>query len=114
MSAIQVTARMKIHDGKLAEFKEAAELCMKSVRENDSGTLQYDWFLNKDETECVVRETYRDSDALLEHVGNLGDAGGALVATCSMELEMFGAPSEQLVAATERMRPKIYSPLLSM
>ena len=46
MSALQVTARLTIHEGKLDEFKEVAARCMQSVREKDSGTLQYDWFLN--------------------------------------------------------------------
>jgi quinol monooxygenase YgiN len=72
MSEIQVTARLRIHDGKLEEFKDVAEKCMESVRTKDTGTLQYDWFFNADHTECVVRETYRDSEAVLEHMANLG------------------------------------------
>ena len=32
-----------------------AASAMQSVREKDSGTLQYDWFFNNDETECVVK-----------------------------------------------------------
>lgn len=112
MSAMQLTARMKIHDGKLHAFKEAEDLCMQSVRENDSGILQYDWFLSEDNSECIVRETYRDTDALLEHIGNLGNAGKALFAACSMDLEIYGSPSEELVAATQQMGAKVYSPFL--
>ena len=55
MEAIQVTARLVIHEGKLEEFKELAAQCMQLVRERDSGTLQYDWFFSDDHTECVVR-----------------------------------------------------------
>jgi len=61
MDAIQVTARLTIHEGKLEQFKELAAQCMRSARERDSGTLQYDWFFNDSYTECVVRETYKDS-----------------------------------------------------
>lgn len=32
MSEIQVTATLKIHDGKLEEFKRVADRCMQSVR----------------------------------------------------------------------------------
>jgi hypothetical protein len=64
MDALQVTARLAIHEGKLEEFKELAAQCMQLVRERDSGTLQYDWFFNDDHTECVLRETYKDSGAL--------------------------------------------------
>jgi quinol monooxygenase YgiN len=47
MKAIQVTARAAIHEGKLEEFKVLAAQCMRTVRERDSGTLQYDWFFNQ-------------------------------------------------------------------
>jgi quinol monooxygenase YgiN len=48
MSEILVIARLKIHDGKLEEFKRVAEKCLQSVRTKDSGTLQYDWFFSED------------------------------------------------------------------
>ena len=72
MSEIQVTARLKIHEDKLEEFKRAAEECMQSVRTKDSGTLQYDWFFNGDHSESVVHERYRDSNGVIEHNANLG------------------------------------------
>jgi quinol monooxygenase YgiN len=108
MSELQVTARLKVHDGKLAEFKAAAEGCVTSVRENDSGTLQYDWFFNEDETECVVRERYRDSDAVLEHIANMGDAFGALLGVCDIQLEVYGDPSPELVAASEGLSVEVF------
>ena len=109
MSALQVTARLSIHEGKLDEFRDAAARCMQSVREKDSGTLQYDWFFNADHTECVVRETYQDSQAVFEHMGNLGEALEALLGVCDMDLEVFGSPSAELVEATTNMAARIYS-----
>ena len=64
MSELQITVRLKVHDGKLEDFKQVAARCMDSVRDNDSGTLAYDWFFNSDQTECVVRERYRDSSRI--------------------------------------------------
>ena len=72
MSELHAIARLKIHHGKLEEFKRLAVKCMESVRTRDSGTLQYDWFFSDDHSECVVHERYRDSAALLEHGANLG------------------------------------------
>ena len=109
MSSLQVTARFTIQEGKLPEFKVLAARCMASVREKDSGTLQYDWFLSEDESECIVRETYRDSAALLEHLGNVGEILGALLGVADFDLEVYGSPSEELIAATAAMTPKIYS-----
>ena len=114
MSQLQVTARLTIHDGQLEKFKEVAAACLESVRTRDSGTLQYDWFLSADQTECVVRETYRDSDALLEHVGNLGETMGALLAVADIDIEVFGAPSAALVEATAELAPRVFLPFQSI
>ncbi|MBP7450804.1 MAG: antibiotic biosynthesis monooxygenase [Flavobacteriales bacterium] len=80
MSEIQGIARQKIHPGKLDEFKHLAAECMRSAREKDTGTLQYDFYFNTDESECIVYERYRDSAALLEHTQNLGDLMGKVMA----------------------------------
>ena len=114
MDALQVTARLTIRAGKLEEFKLLAAQCMRVVRDRDSGTLQYDWFFNDDQSECVVRETYRNSDAVLEHVANLGPTLGAMLGVCDMVLEIYGAPSDQLVKATAGLAPKIYAPFQSI
>jgi len=114
MSALQVTARLTIHPGKLAEFKEVAAACLRSVQERDSGTLQYDWFMNADSSVCVVRETYRDSAAVFEHIGNLGETLGALLGVSDMDLEIFGEPSAELTAALTDMGAGIYSPFQSL
>jgi quinol monooxygenase YgiN len=70
MNEIQGIARLKIHDGKLEEFKRVASQCMQVVRTKDTGTLQYELYFNEDQTECLVLERYRDAQALLEHHNN--------------------------------------------
>ena len=114
MDTIQVTARLTIHEGKLEEFKAVAAQCMRLVRERDSGTLQYDWFFNDTHTECVVRETYKDSGAVLAHIANLGATLGAILGVCDMALEVYGSPSVELVKAAAGLAPKIYSPFQSL
>lgn len=114
MNALQVTARLAIHEGKLEEFKELAAQCMQLVRDRDSGTLQYDWFFNDDHTECVVRETYKDSGAVLEHMANLGPTFGAFLSVCDSAFEVYGFPSDELVKATAGLAPRIYSPFQSI
>ncbi len=114
MNAIEVTARGAIHEGKLEEFKALAAECMRMAREMDSGTLQYDWFLNEAQTECVVREAYRDSEAVLEHIANLGATMRAIVSVCDWTFEVFGSPSPELVEAAAGLSPKVYAPFQSM
>jgi quinol monooxygenase YgiN len=73
MSELQCIARLKIHDGKLDEFKCLAAKCAELVRTKDTGTLQCELYFNNDNTECLVFERYRDSQALLDHHKNLED-----------------------------------------
>ncbi len=54
MSELQCVARLKIHDGKLDEFKRLAAKCAELVRTKDTGTLQYELYFNSDNTECLV------------------------------------------------------------
>ena len=108
MSELQVTARFAIHDGQLDAFKSLAEACMASVREKDTDTLQYDWFLDPDGTKCVVRERYASSEAVLAHIGNLGELLGQLMGTADMSLEVFGDPSPELAEASAGLSPKVY------
>jgi len=107
-------ARLKIHPGKLAEFKRLQSNCMESVRTKDTGTLQYDWYISSDYEECLVVERYRDSRALLEHFENLGKTMAALFETCSGSGEICGIPSPELTKALEGSPVRIYSPYQSM
>lgn len=110
MEEIHATGHLKIHSGKINEFKAIAEQCMKSVREKDTCTLKYDWFINEDQSECLVREEYRDSEAWLEHMANLGETMGQLFAVSDISsIEVFGKPTDQLLKAIAGMDVKYYS-----
>ncbi|BCS34966.1 hypothetical protein TBR22_A41920 [Luteitalea sp. TBR-22] len=114
MDTLQVTARLAIHSGKREQFEARAAECVRLVRERDTGTRQYDWFLDDEGTECVVREAYRDSAAALEHLANLGPALMALFEVCDLTLEICGTPSTELRAATAPFAPRVYAPFLSL
>jgi quinol monooxygenase YgiN len=107
-------ARLKIHPGKLEEFKRLQYKCLESVQTKDIGTLQYDLFFNSDYSECLAIERYRDSEALLEHLANLGNTLTAIFETCSGSGEICGTPSPELKKALESSPVRIYSPYLSM
>ena len=74
MSKIQASAKLKIPTGRLDEFKEASADYIKEVKEKDKGTLQCDWFLSSDKTECEIREMYESSEAALAHQTNLEES----------------------------------------
>jgi quinol monooxygenase YgiN len=109
MEQIQVTATLpNIAPGNLAEVKELASRALE-ITKNEETTLQYDWFFNDDETKCVVRETYVSSDAVLAHMGNMGDLIGRLGELGGgLEIEAFGDPSPELLAAAAALEPTVY------
>jgi quinol monooxygenase YgiN len=98
VSELQGIARIKFHEGKLAEFERLTTECMEIVRAKDSGTLQYDVYLSDDHSECIVLERYRDSESLIEHATNLGDINEAIAATGSVSGALLGEPSKELRA----------------
>jgi quinol monooxygenase YgiN len=69
-------ARFKFHEGELEEYNRLSVRAMEIVRTKDTGTLPFDIYFNDDQSECMVVERYRDSEALIEHMANLGDLGG--------------------------------------
>ena len=109
MNRIQVSARFaNVSSATLTEFKEAAAEAM-DIAKGEPGVLQYDWFFNDNQTVCVVRETYRDSDALLAHIANVGHAFARLVELGGgCELEMFGDRPAQLGDARAGLRHSVF------
>ena len=114
MSELQCVARLKIHDGKLDEFKRLAPKCPELVRTKDTGTLQYELYFNSDNTECLVFERYRDSQALLDHHKNLGDTMAAILQTCSGYGGVCGTPSPQLIEQLKGSPVQVYTPFLAV
>jgi quinol monooxygenase YgiN len=107
-------ARFKFHEGKLEEFERLAAQCMEIVRTKDTGTLQYESYFNDDQSECIVLERYRDSEALIEHAAHLGDLTEAILATGSVSGELLGEPSAELRAKLADSGVRLFTPFLSM
>lgn len=109
MNNLQITARFQIHDGKLTDFKKLAEECLSIVKAKDKDRLQYDWYFDSAQTECVLREAYPDSNALLTHLGNIGEVFGKLLAVGDFSAEVYGQPSEELQKAISSLKIKSYT-----
>ena len=114
VSELQGFARFKFHAGELEEFKRLAARCMEIVRTKDTGTLQYDIYFNDDQSECIVHERYRDSDALIEHATHLGGLAEAILGTGSVSAALLGEPSAELRAQMADSEVRSFRPYLSM
>ena len=114
MSELQGIARWQIHADELEEFKRLSARCLEIVRTEDTGTLQYETYFNDDESECIVLERYRDSEALSEHLAHIGDLMGAILATGSISGELLGDASAELRAQLADSGVGLFTPFQSM
>ena len=114
MSELQGIGRFKFHEGELEEFKRLAAQCMEIVRAKDTGTLQYDIYLNDDQSECIVHERYRDSEAIIEHAAHLGDLNEAIGASGFLSGVLLGKPSAELRAMMADGEVRLFTPYQSM
>ncbi|MGH2538931.1 MAG: putative quinol monooxygenase [Gemmatimonadota bacterium] len=116
MSELVGIARFKIHEGKLEEFKRLSDEAMEIVKTKDTGTLRYDTYFNDDESECVILEVYRDSQAAIEHAEHIGELSAAVLAIVSVvHGELLGEPSEEIrarLAASDV--PQLFMPYETM
>ena len=114
MSELQGISRVRFHDGRLEEFKSLSLQCTEIVRAKDSGTLQFEIYLSDDQSEGLVLERYRDSEALIEHATNLGGLGQAILATGLVSGALLGEPSAELKALLADGPVRVFTPFLSM
>ena len=99
MSELLGIARFKFHEGKREEYLRLSDQATEIVRAKEPGTLQYDLYLNADQSECMFIERYRDSKAAMEHAANLGHLFDAVLSTVEVvHGELLGEPSAELRA----------------
>ena len=96
MDELQGIVRFTFHAGMVEELKRLSAECIEIVRSKDLGTLQYDTYFNDDESQAIVLERFRDSDALILHGQNMAPLMEAIMATGTVSGELLGAPNEQL------------------
>ena len=108
-------ARFKPHAGKVEEYKRLCAQAMEIVRTRDTGTLQYDIFTNEDESEFIVVERYRDSEAAIEHFAHINDLMAPILAMGSISGEILGEPNAEIkknLAGSKE--PRLFTPWMSM
>jgi quinol monooxygenase YgiN len=114
MDEIKGIARVQFHPGKVEEWKRLSAEAMEIVRTKDSGTLQYEIFLNEDESEAIVFERYRDADAALEHFANISHLMKPIMATASITGEVLGTPNAKMKEQLGKGEPKLFTPWMAL
>lgn len=99
MKYLEVSAHLTVRPGCLEGFKKQAAECVRITKEQDTGTLRYDWFLSSDGTECEVREAYAGSEGLIEHDSHILEARTRLFEEYADNhfMTFYGEPSQPVL-----------------
>ena len=109
---IHFRVEFTIKEGKIDEYKKLVQDMSKVVEANEPDTVSYQFYLNSDETKCIVHETYANSEAALAH--NASVASKTIlpkIFSVSMisRFEVYGNPSEELQKVLTSFGSKTYN-----
>ncbi|HXT84778.1 MAG TPA: antibiotic biosynthesis monooxygenase [Verrucomicrobiae bacterium] len=60
-----------IKEGQLDEFKKLVQEMCTLVKEQEPDTISYQFYLDVENTKCIVNETYKDSNAAFVHMNGI-------------------------------------------
>jgi quinol monooxygenase YgiN len=109
---IHFRAEFTIEEGKIEEFKKLVQDMSRVVEAKEPDTINYQFFLNRAETKCIVNETYTNSEAVLAH--NTSVASQTILpkvfsVSRISRFDVYGNPSEELQKVLTRFSPQIYN-----
>jgi quinol monooxygenase YgiN len=109
---IHFRAEFTIEEGKIEEYKKLVQEMSRVVEANEPDTINYQFYLNRAETKCIVHETYANSEAVLAH--NAGVASQTIlpkIFSLSMisRFDVYGNPSEELQKVLTSFDPQTYN-----
>jgi quinol monooxygenase YgiN len=104
---------LTLKDGKLETLKELAVELSTATKENEPGTMVYEWTLSKDEKICHIYERYEDSIATLKHLKTFIEKFSArLMETgdCT-SFVVYGEPSQEAKKVLDGFSPVYMAPI---
>src|ERR671923_2867306 len=109
---IHSRAEITIEKGKIEEFKKLVQEMSRVVEANEPDTISFQYYLNRDDTKCVVYETYANSEAVFAH--NNGAASQTILPNIFnvskiSKFEVYGNPSEELQKVLTSFSPQTYN-----
>ncbi len=103
-NTISWNLQLSVKDG---QFDAARELMLEMVTatKDESGCLNYEWYLSSDGKHCHINESYADSSATMIHLGNFGVYFIGRFMTCfkPSSMSVYGEPSAEVRAALDGM-----------
>jgi len=111
-SEIRFRVEFTIKGSKIAEYKKLVQDMAKVVEANEPDTINYEFYLNKSETSCVVNEAYKNSEAALAHAK--GIASQTILPKIFnisriTRFDVYGDPSEELRKVLTTFGAQLYN-----
>ena len=110
-SHIEFRAEFTIEEGKIEEYKKLVQEMCRMVEATEPNTMNYQFYLNSNQTRCMVHERYINSDAVLAHNNGVGSQTILPkifnIARIS-RFDVYGNPSEELQNILASFNPKTY------
>ncbi|HZD36963.1 MAG TPA: antibiotic biosynthesis monooxygenase [Nitrososphaeraceae archaeon] len=109
---IRLRAEFTIEVGKKEEFKKLIQEMSRAVEANEPDTLSYLFYLNRDETKCIVEEIYANSEAAFVHNNSIASKTiipKILSISRMSKFEVYGKPSEELQKVLVSFNPQTYN-----
>src|SRR5919197_4071116 len=96
---VHFRAEFSIEEGKIEEYRKLVCEMSRMVEANEPDTMNYQFYLNRDGTKCIVHETYANSEAVLAH--NSGIASQTILpkifnVSRISRFDVYGNPSKEL------------------
>ncbi len=102
-----------IKPGQLDAFRALMEEMVQATESNEPDTLNYEWTISADNGTCHIYESYRNSAAVMTHLGWFGAnaAERFLAAADPKRLTVYGNPNDEATAALNGLGAAYMTPL---
>jgi len=86
---------LAVKEGQLENLKKLMVEMVDATKENEPGTIAYEWMMNEDNSICHINERYANSESTLAHLATFGAkyAGRLMETGDATRFEVYGNPS---------------------
>lgn len=98
---------LAVKEGQLENLKKLMGEMVESTNKNETGTLNYEWFLSEDKKSCHIYERYKDSAAVMAHLAAFGEKFAERFMGClePKRFVVYGKPGADVAEALTAFGP---------
>ena len=106
---IRLLFELTIADKQVNTVKELLSAAVEIVQAKDSGAMDYEFYFDEEGTKVYAVERYKDSEAVMAHLGIVGETLTKLLEVASItRAEVFGNPSSEVLQALEPFKARVF------